>query len=459
MGFDNRMFAEGKVGKILLKFAVPAIISLFVSELYNMVDTFYVGRYVGANAIGALTIAFPVQRLLISIGLLIAIGASTAVARSLGENDYNKLKQTINNAFILTIMLLIIVPITVFIFKEHIITKLGASEAIYPYAESYISIVLIGGLFQSLTVVACYIMTALGNTKITLVATSIGAICNTIIDYIFVVSLSMGVKGAAISTVISQIIAFLFMVYKFSRVKKALNLKLKFEFNFNITKAIVAIGFSTFIVEISDAVVAVLLNNLVSVHGGDSAIIIVGVVSRLSMFLFITVIGISSAMQPIAAYNYGAKNYKRLKEIVKKAIYAVSVTSTILWALMMIFTRPIIGSFLQDQSLLNEAVKAFRMCIAVFPVVGLYYVAIYFYQSIEEARSSLILSVYRQLILFIPIVIVLVNLIGVSGAWIAFPISDLISAVTGFYYIKKAGTLLESEREAYIREKETLNFS
>ena len=202
-----------------------------------------------------------------------------------------------------------------------------------------------------------------------------------------------------------------------------------------------------------------LLNNLVSVHGGDSAIIIVGVVSRLSMFLFITVIGISSAMQPIAAYNYGAKNYKRLKEIVKKAIYAVSVTSTILWALMMIFTRPIIGSFLQDQSLLNEAVKAFRMCIAVFPVVGLYYVAIYFYQSIEEARSSLILSVYRQLILFIPIVIVLVNLIGVSGAWIAFPISDWISAVTGFYYIKKACTLLESEREAYIREKETLNFS
>lgn len=461
MGFDNRIFAEGKVGRILFKFAIPAIIALFVSELYNMVDTFFVGRYVGPNAIGALTIAFPIQRLLISLGLLIAIGASTAVARSLGENDYDKLKQTINNAFILTIISLIVIPAIVFIFKEPIITKLGASKAIYPYAESYISIILLGGLFQCLTVVSCYIMTALGNTKITLIATSIGAICNVIIDYILVANLSMGVTGAAIATTVSQTISFIFMVYKFSRVKSALKLKYKLELNVDIVKAIIAIGFSTFIVEISDAVVAVLLNNLLAVHGGDPAIIIVGVVTRISMFLFITVIGISSAMQPIAAYNYGARNYKRLKEIVRKAIYGVSVTSTILWAGMMIFARPIIGSFLQDQSLLSEAVSAFRMCIAIFPVVGLYYVAIYFYQSIEEAKSSFILSIYRQIILFIPIVIVLVNIMGIKGAWISFPISDLISAVTGFYYIKKASALLESEREEYLKEKQlkALNFS
>ena len=157
-------------------------------------------------------------------------------------------------------------------------------------------------------------MTALGNNKITMIATSIGAICNVIIDYVLVVIFSMGVMGAAIATVSSQIISFLFVAYKFSRVKSALRLKLSFKLNSSISNSIMAIGFSTFMIEISDAVVAVLLNNILASEGGDAAIIIVGVVTRISMFLYITVIGISSAMQPIAAFNYGAKNYKRLKK-------------------------------------------------------------------------------------------------------------------------------------------------
>lgn len=462
MGLDNKIFSEGKISRILFKFAVPAIISLFVSELYNMVDTFFVGRAVGANAIGGLTIAFPVQRLLISIGLLIAVGTSTAVARCLGEENYDKLKENINNAFVLTIILLSVIPTIIFIFKNPIITKLGASDVIYPYAEKYISIILIGGIFQALTVVACYIMTALGNTKITLIATSIGAICNIIIDAILVNVLSMGVAGAAIATVVSQFISFIFMVYKFKEVKNTLKLKFEFKLRIEIVKSIVAIGFSTFIIEISDAIVSALLNNLlVSSGGGDNAIIMVGVVTRVSMFLYITVIGISSAMQPIAAYNYGARNYKRLKEIVKQSVKGATITATILWVIMMVFTRPIIGSFLREKALLEETVVAFRLCIAIFPVLGLYYVSIYFYQSIEEAKSSFILSIYRQLILFIPIVVILVKIIGIRGAFITFPITDIISSITGFYYIRKAMAILESEKNAYLKEQEVngLKFS
>lgn len=460
MGLDNRIFSDGKVGRLLLKFALPTVISMFVAELYNMVDTFYVGRYVGANAIGALTIAFPIQRLLSSIALLIAVGASTAVARNLGEENYDDLKKTISNAFILTLISLTVIPLIIFTFKSSIITKLGASNTIFPYANQYISIILFGGIFQAFTFVPCYIMTALGNNKVTMIATSIGAICNVIIDYVLVVIFPMGVMGAAIATVTSQIISFIFVVYKFSRVKNALRLKLSFSLDNAISKSIIAIGFSTFMIEISDAVVAGLLNNILASEGGDAAVIIVGVVTRISMFLYITVIGISSAMQPIAAFNYGAKNYKRLKEIVKKAIIGVVVTSVILWVVMLIFAEPIIGSFLIEKDLLPQAVKAFRMCISVFPTIGIYYVAIYFYQSIEEARTSFILSIYRQLILFIPIVILLVKSLGVTGAWITYPITDIISAVTGFYYIRKAIALVNEEREAHIKSKEikSLNF-
>lgn len=461
MGVDNRIFTDGKVGRVLFKFALPAIISLFVAELYNMVDTFYVGRFVGPNAIAALTIAFPIQRLLMATGILVSIGVSTAVARYLGEENYDDLKKSINNAFILTILLLTVMPLAIFLFKEPIITRLGASAVIYPYAEKYISVILIGGLFQCLTLVSCYIMTALGNTKITLVATSLGAILNIIIDFVLVVVFPMGVMGAAISTVVSQIASFVFAIYKFSKVGKALNLKWSFNLDKEITKSIIAIGFSSFIIEISDAIVAVLLNNILAAKGGDAAIVIVGVVTRISMFLYITVIGISSAMQPIAAFNYGAKNYKRLREVVKKAIKAVCITSAIVWAVMMVFPEPIIGSFLQEKELLGSSIVAFRTCISFFPVLGIYYVSIYLYQAIEEAKSSFILSIYRQLILFIPLVILLVNVLGMKGAWITFPITDVVSAATGFYYIKKASKILEEEQAAEIEEKEveSLNFS
>ncbi|KQB76652.1 multidrug transporter MatE, partial [Clostridium butyricum] len=187
----------------------------------------------------------------------------------------------------------------------------------------------------------------------------------------------------------------------------------------------------TFIIEISDAVVAVILNNILSIYGGDKALIIVGVTTKISMFLFITVIGISSAMQPIAAFNYGAKDLLRVKEVVVKTIVAVTGATLILWAVMLIFANPIIGLFLKDTSLLVETVKAFRIIISLFPTIGIYYVSIYYYQSMGKARTSLILSVYRQMIIFIPLLFILVGKFNIMGAWIAYPISDLISAITG----------------------------
>ncbi len=392
MGIDYKLFSEEKVEKALLKFAVPAMISLLVMELYNMVDTFFVGLAIGPKAIGALTVAFPVQRLMSSLGLMIAVGASTAVARSLGKKDYDSLKSVILNAINITIVIMLILTFIILIFKKDMITGLlGSSQYIYPYAEEYISIVVLGGIFQALTLVICYIMTSLGYTNITLKATSIGAILNAIIDYFLVMHLNFGVSGAAIATVTSQIAGLLYTIYKFNKVKKKIDLNLKFNFDLklDILKPILAVGFSTFIIEISDAVVAVILNNILSAYGGDKAIIIVGVTTKISMFLFITVIGISSAMQPIAAFNYGAKDLVRVKEVVIKTIVAVTGATLILWAGMFIFASPIIGLFLKEQSLLVETVKAFRIIICLFPTIGIYYVSIYYYQSMGKAKLHL----------------------------------------------------------------------
>ncbi|WP_279285524.1 MATE family efflux transporter [Clostridium sp. C8-1-8] len=428
---------------MLLKFALPAIISLLVLELYNMVDTVFVGRYVGADAIGGLTIAFPIQRLMIAIGMLIAIGASTSVSRGLGEKNLEHLRQTIINAIVLTTISLTAVILIVFLFKSSIINALGASNNTFSSADQYISIILIGGIFQCLSTVLCYIMNALGNTRISLYSNILGSLINIAINYLLVVLLNYGVKGAAIATVISQIVAFAFTLYKFRSVKE--NFKIDFSIKYiknSITKevllSIVTIGFSTFIIEISDAVVSVILNNLLVSHGGDSAIIIVGVITKISMFMFITIIGISSAMQPIVAYNYGAGNHKKMKEALKTAIIAVTIASISFWIVLMTMASSLIGFFLKDGELLKQAVMAFRICISIIPTIGIYYICIYYYQAIDEAKRSFLLSIYRQLVIFIPISILFVQLFGIVGAWIAYPVSDIISAITSIHFIKKA---------------------
>lgn len=443
MGIDSKIFSEGRISKVLWKFALPAIVSLLVAELYNMVDTFFVGRYVGANAIGALTIAFPIQRLLSSIAMLISIGTSTAVARYLGEKNYDDLKKTINSALILTLILLVGVPILIYGSLETILKAMGASSTIYPLAKEYVSIILLGGIFQGLTFVMCFIMNSLGNTKITLYANSLGAAINMVIDFALVGGLSMGVKGAAIATVVSQGIAFIFSLYRFLKVKEQIHFKISLNIHINIAKTIIAVGFSTFVIEISDAVVAVLLNNILSGKGGDPAIIIVGIITKVSMFMYIAVLGIASAMQPIVAFNYGARNFKRMKETVRVAIRSSFIASILMWVVMMGFARPIIGSFLMEKYLLDEAVRAFRICISVFPIIGLYYIAMYYYQSIGEAKMSFLLSIYRQIVIFIPMVLLFVSLWSVDGAWFTYPVTDIIAAVTGVIYIRKANRDIE----------------
>ena len=442
---NNKMFAEEKIGKLLLKFSVPAIISLMVAEMYNMVDSIFVGQAIGANAIGALTIAFPIQRLFLSISMLIAIGASTSIARSCGGKDFESLKSIIPNAIILMLIIISAVTISIFTFQHRILIGLGATENILPLAKDYVSIILMGVLFHSFTVIGSYIMTAFGNTKIVLVSTSIGAICNVVMDYLLVNVIPYGMKGAAIATVISQFIAFIYVLYEFMKIKRGLKFSIKLTLNKAISVGILSIGFSTFIIEISDAVVAAILNNLLSSHGGDLAIVTFGLTTRVSMFLFMTVIGISSAMQPIAAYNYGARNYARLKEVVKISLIAVSLSSTFLWLIFMIFSKELISLFISDSVIIEQTAQAFRIVISVFPFLGVYYFSIYYCQAMNRVKTSFKLSIYRQIIVFVPLVYAFVCGLdmGVLGTWLAYPVSDIISFITASIFIKYTYTSLE----------------
>lgn len=459
MGVNDKIFTEGSITKTLLKFAIPAMISLLVVELYNMVDTIYVGRYIGSNAIGALTIAFPIQRFMTSVAMLISVGTSTFVAKSLGEKNYTGITKTIINSLLITLVSLSLLSLLIFAFHKPIITMLGASNSLYPLAQDYISIILVGAVFQGLTIVIGYIMTSLGNTRINLYANSLGAVLNIFINHILISFLGFGVKGAAIATITSQFIAFIFICYKFLKTKKALELKftpsnIYINFSYGLIKEIFIVGFSTFVIEISDALVSVILNNLLVTTAGDSAIIMIGVITKISMFMFVTIIGISSSMQPIVSYNFGANNKVRMLKSLKIAIKWVTIFSLSIWGILMIFTPSIIGFFLKETELLKDTVMAFRICISLLPLVGVYYIGIYYYQSIEKARRSFILSIYRQIVIFIPLAVFLIGHFGLMGAWIAYPLSDLISAITSIYFMRK--TITEKVKEPKLSLKSKL---
>ena len=444
MGKNYETFGEEKIGKLLLKFSIPIIISLLVSELYNMVDTLFIGRNVGGYGIAALVLVFPIQRIVIALSIMIATGTSTSFSRSNGEKNLEKSKKILINGFSLAFTTMIIFTTLVYVFRDKVLLALGASNQTLPYAHTYLSIIIFGSTFLSLTIFISHIMVSLGNNKISIKSTSIGALTNIILDYILVVNFNMGVKGAAIATTVSQIAGFIYAYYNYIKVKKEYKIPLCLEFNKNIIVPIVLVGISGFIIEGEDGIVMAALNNLLANTVGDSGIIVLGVISKVYMFLFITMFGIASAMQPIAAFNMGAKNYKRLKSIVVKTSIYAFLTSAIMWGLGIVFAPQLISIFVKDAQIIEESVKAFRIMIGVFPVISIYYVSIFYFQAIGNARASILVSILRQLIIMLPLSIILVKVfnLGAMGVWLSYPISDILSSIVSYILIKEEGVEL-----------------
>lgn len=414
-----------------------------------MVDTVFVGRYIGGNGIGGLVVVFPIQRIMAAIAMMIALGSSTAIGRSSGEKDYESVRKIIKNAFSIAIFIVIPLSILILLFRDSVLKALGAGDKILPYGHDYLTIILFGSIFQVLTVVMGYMMMSLGNRKILLQSNITGALTNVFVDYLLVAKFGYGVKGAAIATIFSQFVAFIYAYYHFVEVKRKFDLTFGFKFNKAIWQEITTVGFSAFIVEAEDGILIAILNNLLLKYTGDLGVIVLGVISKLSMFMFINMLGIASAMQPIAAYNLGAKNYKRLKEVVKRTIIFSFLTSVGLWAFTMIFTPQLLSIYVKDKIILDESVKAFRIMVSVIPLISLYYVSIYYFQALGKAKKSFLVSILRQLIVLLPVSIVLIKVfkLGALAVWISYPISDIISSITAIIMMTIESKKLDSTIE------------
>ncbi|TJX15359.1 MATE family efflux transporter [Tissierella creatinini] len=455
---ETKIFAEEKIGKLLFRFSIPIIFAYLIAELYGIVDTIFIGREVGSFGIAALVLVFPIQRIIYAIASMISIGTSTAFARLNGEEDVKESRNVLMSGFTLSYLVMILIVAAVLLFSDKILLLLGASEAILPLAKQYLSLIIFGSVFLSMTLFISNVMYAVGNSKISVTSTTIGAMVNILINFILVTHLGLGVLGAGISTAISQLAGFIYAYYHYRKIKKKYKIGFGFKLDKRVIQSILLVGVSALIVDADDGLLMAVLNNLLGSTIGDGGIVVLGVVSKVYMFLFIGMIGVAVAMQPIAAYNIGAKNFKRLKEIMKKTTKYAFLTSVAIWAIMFIFAPQLIGIFVTDNAVINESVKAFRIMIAAFPLVSIYYVSIYYFQAMGKAKTSLVISALRQIILMIPISIILVKgfNLGAMGVWLTYPISDFLASLASFMLIRNEGLDLNLKLRKQQLEREKL---
>ena len=430
---------EEKISKLLVNLSLPATVGMLVNALYNLVDTIFVGRGVGAIAIGGLTVAFPIQMVIMAFAMMIGIGAASAISRSLGEKNIERADYIAGNSFLCVTILSAIISALGLIFTEPMLRIFGSTETILPYAKDYITIILWGSIFFSFCMSSNNLIRAEGNAKVAMATMLIGAILNIILDPIFIFIFKLGVKGAALATIISQFISFLYILTYLYSGKSSLKIKLHhLKPKINIIKEIFAVGSAAFSRQISGSIVAIVVNNSLRIFGGDIALIIVGMLQRITLFMYMPLFGVIQGMQPIVGFNYGAKKYERLKEAVKLSLITATALATFSWLIIELFPAGVVSIFTLDKEIIANGSSVIRIVILMTPFIGIQIVAAGLFQSLGKAVPSLVLSLLRQVLLFIPLVIILPRVLGlrIMGIWIAYPAADILSVILTVLYLR-----------------------
>lgn len=428
-----------KISKLLKQYALPAIIAMTASSLYNIVDSIYIGQGCGPLAISGLAITFPLMNLSTAFGTLIGIGGTSLISMLLGEKQYDTAKKVLGNVFIMNTIIGFLFALFAIIYIEPILTFFGASEATMPYAKEYMVIVLSGNIITHLYFGLNGIVRATGRPKKAMYATLLAVVTNVVLDPIFIFGFKMGIKGAALATVIAQVIAFIW-VFKILLNKKDLLhfTKKSFKLDFKIIGRMFSIGVSPFLMNTATCFVVIFINNQLKRYGGDLSIGAYGIVNRVVTIFVMICIGLNQGMQPIAGFNYGAKLYKRVIEVLKLTIkWAVLVTS-MCFIVGEFFPNATVSIFTSDPELKQISAHALRMMAVFMPLVGSQIVITSLFQSLGLVKKSIFLSLSRQLLFLIPCLLLLPLKWGIDGVWASMPLSDFIASIVGYvllYYL------------------------
>ena len=417
------------VGKLLMQYAIPAIIAMTASSLYNMVDSIFIGQGVGPLAISGLAITFPLMNLSAAFGAAVGVGASTFISVKLGQKDYDTAKHILGNTMTLNLIMGLGVGLVCLLFLDPILRFFGASDQTIPYARDYMVIILLGNVITHMYFGLNAVLRAAGKPKHAMSATIFTVVLNTLLDPLFIYTFGLGIKGAAYANVLAQSLALIWQLYTFSRPKELLHFKRDtFRLQSSIIRNIIAIGLSPFSMNVCACIVVILINNSMVHYGSDLAVGAYGIANKVAFIFVMINMGVNQGMQPIAGYNYGAMRYDRLMKVVKYSIIAATAIMTTGFIIAMTIPGTCARLFTTDPTLIDLSAKGIRYIMVAFPVVGYQMVVSNFFQSIGKAKISIVLSLSRQLLILLPLLLVLPTMFGINGVWVSMPVSDTLSA-------------------------------
>lgn len=418
------------VGQLLMQYAVPAIIAMTASSLYNMVDSIFIGQGVGAMAISGLAITFPLMNLSTAFGAGVGVGASSLLSVKLGQKDYGAAQNILGNTVMLNIITGISFSIISLLFLDPILMFFGASAQTLPYAKDYMEIILCGNVITHLYFGLNALQRAAGKPQLSMYMTIFTVVLNAILDPIFIWPLGLGIRGAAYATVLSQLFALIWQVVMFSNKAEFIHFKRGiYRLKSQLVKNIIGIGMSPFSMNVCACFVVIIINNSLVDHGGDMAVGAYGIINRIVFIFVMITIGVNQGMQPIAGYNYGAMKFDRMMRVLKYAVICGTCVTTVGFIVGQFFPEQCVRLFTSDETLISLSVHAMRLTTVSFPIIGFQMVVANFFQSIGKAKVSVFLSLSRQLVFLIPMLLVLPTLYGVDGVWYSMPVADTISAL------------------------------
>ena len=434
----TELLGTDSIPKLLVKQALPASIGILVMSLNILIDTIFVGQWIGSNAIAAINVVLPVSFFIAALGMAIGVGGASIISRALGEKNHLKAENTFGNQITLTFLFTIIVVIFGLSFVDQIIVLFGGKGSLFSLAKTYYVIVLYGVPVLAFCMMANNTIRAEGKPKNAMYAMLLPSVSNLFLDYIFINIFDWGMMGAAWATTLSYGVCALYIIYFFLSKKSSLHPTLSsFRLQPLLIKEISSLGSVTLARQAMVSITVLLVNNILFSYGGESSIAVYAIISRMLMFATFPILGITQGFLPIAGYNYGAKNTERVRKVISISIrYSVFLASTI-FVFIFFFAENIPGIFSKDTAVALETPNALRYVFAALPIIGIQLIGAAYFQAIGKALPALLLTLSRQGLFFIPLLFILPNFYGVMGVWIAFPVADIFSTLMTAYFLNR----------------------
>ncbi|MAO45189.1 MULTISPECIES: MATE family efflux transporter [Leeuwenhoekiella] len=435
---SERSEALGKdpISTLLIKQALPASIGILVMSLNILVDTIFVGNWIGSIAIAAINVVLPVSFFIAALGMAIGIGGSSIISRALGANDPGKALKTFGNQITITLLLTVSMVILGLVFINELIPAFGGMGDIFEPAKIYYRIVLYGVPVLALCMMGNNVIRAEGKPKFAMIAMIIPSLGNLILDYLLINILDMGMEGAAWATTASYICCFFYVLWYFLSDNSELKIDIShFGLDWPILREMSALGFVTLARQAVVSLTYLLMNNILFELGGEASVTVYAIIGRMLMFALFPVLGVTQGFLPIAGYNYGAENFTRVRESIKLALLYACGVAILIFIVIMAFPEAIVSVFTQDEAVLSDTPWAMRWVFAAIPIIGIQLIGSAYYQAIGKATPALLLTLTRQGFFFIPLVLILPKFFGELGVWISFPIADALSTVVTAYFL------------------------